>query len=300
MPKIFDSLSKNLANESEKHFKYLHLGVEITSFDSTLEENTLSDITFQKFTGFAIRKINSNAFNKTQSKLTQFDCSTCLLDNEPPKHNIQTLLSQLTELTSLQISFYVSKVFHTIPTKWIQPIKGQESNLTSISIRSIRGYEKGLTIESGAFQNLNRLEYIEFKFTTFDRIENGSFKFNANSNKKLYITFSLSDLNGGTFNEGSFDQIKRPVNIVFDSTGINYLNESAFKSVLNNESNYIIFKSVDIDSFPKARIDCEDCKNYWLIKNGKEKQVIKAFCMHDPKMTLFDQNIKTKLNQKCK
>lgn len=81
-------------------------------------------------------------------------------------------------------------------------------------------------------------------------------------------------------------------------TNINYLNEAAFKTLLLNENNYIKFLSPD-DSL-KPHIDCDDCKNYWLIKEGKEKQVENPFCKSDPKKTLFDDEIKTKLSQKCK
>ena len=77
-------------------------------------------------------------------------------------------------------------------------------------------------------------------------------------------------------------------------SNISYFNEEVFKPVLNDTQNLIAFS--EIGSF----IDCKNCKNYWLIKEEKGKQVINSFCKHDKSKTLFRQEIKTKLTQKCK
>ena len=49
-----------------------------------------------------------------------------------------------------------------------------------------------------------------------------------------------------------------------------------------------------------STIDCSDCKNHWLIKEEKEIQVLNALCKEDQEKTLFHQEIKQKLNSKCK
>lgn len=49
-----------------------------------------------------------------------------------------------------------------------------------------------------------------------------------------------------------------------------------------------------------SQIDCDHCKNYWLIKENKKYQVFNAFCKGNPGKTLFDEDIKTKLTTKCK
>ena len=53
-------------------------------------------------------------------------------------------------------------------------------------------------------------------------------------------------------------ELNMPNEIVLNSMDINSLREGAFKSVLGNEKNTINFET--------SKIDCSDCKNYWLIK----------------------------------
>ena len=73
---------------------------------------------------------------------------------------------------------------------------------------------------------------------------------------------------------------------------ISYIEEAAFKSVLGDHENVVeLYDSL---------IDCENCKNYWLIKEGKENHVKKPICIHDKSKKLFDKEIKDKLIQNCK
>ena len=53
-------------------------------------------------------------------------------------------------------------------------------------------------------------------------------------------------------------QLNMPNEIVLNSMDISSLREEAFKSVLDNEKNIINFET--------SKIDCSNCKNYWLIK----------------------------------
>ena len=48
-----------------------------------------------------------------------------------------------------------------------------------------------------------------------------------------------------------------------------------------------------------SKIDCSDGRNHWLIKEKKDGQVLNAFGQENHKNILFDQEIQTKLNQKC-
>lgn len=75
------------------------------------------------------------------------------------------------------------------------------------------------------------------------------------------------------------------------------LNERAFKTILDNPKGSIDLYKADDRSHSK--IDCDDCRNYWLIKQNREKQLLNANC-NLFNQTLFDQEIKTKLSQKCK
>lgn len=90
--------------------------------------------------------MSTNAFNLTANKLKTFSCWACNLQNQPPKHDIRSMLNQLTQLESLTIGLNVTE----IPENWIEPISGEnQSKLESIEI----DIEQSLTVKSGAFQN---------------------------------------------------------------------------------------------------------------------------------------------------
>ena len=84
--------------------------------------------------------------------------------------------------------------------------------------------------------------------------------------------------------------------IRFLSTNINHLSEEVFKSVLDYENNLIDFSK---ESIFNSKIDCEDCKNLWLIKQNKESQVKHARCKSNPDKKLFDEEVKSDLKNNC-
>ena len=101
---------------------------------------------------------------------------------------------------------------------------------------------------------------------------------------------------GDTFQNKSFDGVQRPLNITFELMNVGHLAEETFKSVLNNSKSYIEFNDRFLNI--SSTVHCENCKNYWLIKENKQ-QVNKPECKGSKK-TLFQQEIKTKFSQKCK
>lgn len=188
--KIFDSASKSLKSPSEKHFKAIVLVVlpQHNHTERIIEDNAFGDITFDKFYGSGINKIDSNAFNKTASKLNEFKCDPCSLENQPPKYDIQSTLNQLTELTSLSVGLNVD----LIPTNVLQPIGDRESKIKNLVI----GAKQSLTVETGAFQNFNKLTQLFFYLTTIKRIEKEAFKFNNKSESRLNLFFDNTKLTG--------------------------------------------------------------------------------------------------------
>ena len=287
MSKTFSSASKNLANENEKHFKQIILHVRVDDdTDATLEDNTFAGITFDKFEGWNIKMINTNAFNKTASKITNFDCVYCRLEMSPPKYDIQKVFNQMLNLKTLFVYLNVS----IITSNWIQPINGHESQLSYLYLVT----KKNLTIESGAFQNLNQLNYIRFSSYSL-KFKKGAFKFNSKSNESLDIHIFSSDLSGDDFESGTFGGIQRNVTVRFE-TSINYIPESSFKSLLDNPLNKFGY-----NAFTDPVIDCDDCRNLWLIKQNKQKQmIIFPRCKKDLSTYFFSGEIKNKLNNKCK
>lgn len=188
--KIFDSASKSLKTPSEKHFKAIILIVlpQHNDTERIIEENAFGDVTFDKFYGNGINKINSNAFNKTADKLNEFKCDPCSLENQPPKYDIQSMLNQLIELTSLSIGLNVD----LIPPNALQPIGGRESKMKNLVIAA----KQNLTIETGAFQSFNKLTQLFFHLTAIKRIEKEAFKFNKKSESRLNLFFDNTKLTG--------------------------------------------------------------------------------------------------------
>ena len=279
LAKVFNSVSKDL-RANEKHFK----SVRLYSHDKeiTLEDNTFSDITFEDFYGDNVIKIGSNAFNKTANKIKTFNCYSCSIEQQPPKYDIQKALNQMNQLNhDLKIGLNVNE----IPSNAF-------ANKTQLSSINLINKKQNLTIESGAFQDLENLHEIIIGGTTINRIKKEAFK----SNSLILIQFSGCKLTGESFENGAFDGIQKPFTIILMETNVNYFAESVFKQVLNNSLN-----SIDIfwDEFDFL-IDCDDCRNYWLIKENKQNQVKYAHCIANNTLTLFDQETKTKLSQKCK
>ena len=73
---------------------------------------------------------------------------------------------------------------------------------------------------------------------------------------------------------------------------ISFIPESLFKSVLNNENSKVRFEY--------SYLNCFICKNYWMIRDRKDKQVNNARCNHNTTLTLFSPQIRLKLNSNCK
>lgn len=46
-----------------------------------------------------------------------------------------------------------------------------------------------------------------------------------------------------------------------------------------------------------SAIDCNDCRNYWLIKQEKQNQIIVGHCKSGNSENLFSEDIKTKLSR---
>ena len=217
-------------------------------------------------------------------------CFTSGLQNQSPKYDIWTSISQLTQLKEFHIGYLnVSE----IPSNALRSPDGL-SKLWRIGLSSANN----LTISEEAFQNLTQLTNLDFFQNSFISFQKQSLKFNTKSNKHLSIYFHHCKFTSLAFDSGTFDGIQRPLKISFSNMTIDYLSESVFKSVLDNQNNSINF----FPNGPNAdsTIHCFNCKNHWLIKEGKENQVFNALCKEDQKKTLFHQQIKDKLNSKCK
>ena len=178
--KIFKSISESLA-PNQRHFKEVRLNQHRNEREFILEDNSFGDITFDTF--FAdkgIRKISSNAFNKTANKITTFHCVDCQLEHQPPKYHIENVFNQMTQLETLSTQFITE-----IPYL-------QSSKLANLLIK----VHQNLIIKSSTFYNLNQLINLIIYETKILRIEKEAFKFSKNLDQRMRIRFDRCNLTG--------------------------------------------------------------------------------------------------------
>lgn len=178
-----------------------------------------------------------------------------------------------------------------IPTNAIASTNESTSQLGNL-ILSQRN-KRNLTIRTRAIQYLKKLDKIHFQFMEIMKLEKETFQFASNNDHRLTINFRESNLKGDSFENGTFDGVQRPVSIWFYSINITYIPNSSFKLILDDKQSDVSFNR---NSF----IDCEDCRNLWLIKDGKEKQIKNIFCRENTAKKLLDSDIQYKLITKCK
>ena len=114
------------------------------------------------------------------------------------------------------------------------------------------------------------------------------------------ITFCNLNLKGDSFENGTFDNDKmQNCSFTFRQSSVDYIPKPSFKTFLNHESNEIFFENSYTN--PKLNlIDCDDCRNYWLIRDNKQNQVKYTECKGIGSTKLFDPEIIQKLKTKCK
>lgn len=187
LPKIFDSVTKNLA-PNERYFTDVNVDKNLNETEYILLDNSFGQITFEIFFGYKIKKIHSNAFNNTSDKIKYFSCASCSLVHDPPEYDFRSVFSQMVNLITLSIKLNVNY----LPTSAIEPIGGKQSKLTNLLIQS----EQNLTIKSGAFQHLVQLTYLNlYNFTKLE-FEREAFRFKNSSNNSLTVHIDRSNLQG--------------------------------------------------------------------------------------------------------
>ena len=252
--------------------------------EKTLNDNSFADITFDNFYGYGIKRVSNKAFGKSAQTLTRFWCNVCQLQGSPSNYSIWSTLSQFTKLESVTIGLYITE----IPSNAIKTVDGHNSTLKYLTIKS----DHNFTIKTNAFQNLDNLINLEFKQTTISKIEKGAFNFTYKNHLQFNLFLFNVLLNGDSFKEGSFDGVQVPVHTSLQSTNIGFISESAFKTVLSNPKSQINF-------YYNSFVNCEDCRNYWLITEKKENQIKNPRCRGNSSEILFDENVKSKLILKC-
>ena len=249
-----------------------------------------------------VSKIHVNSFGKTASTLESFWCMICDIENSPPNYDLWKSVAKLINSSDLSINIQTNVT--EIPTNAFAPVDGKESKLELLWIK--QSNPASTKVKSGAFENLNNLDRINL-WVQMSKIESEAFKLNKKSDKGLTIDFLFANhFTGDTFENGTFNGIQRErINILFQvpTSKIDYLPEHSFKSILDLNQNNTIYIN---DILYGTKIDCSDCRNYWLIRENKKAQLHKPMCTegYNPNTGtgkfLFDDDIVSKLKTKCK
>ena len=208
------------------------------------------------------------------------------MEHAPPKYDIEKMFNQMAKLRKLRIGLNTSKISSNLFQKQKQLIKLEISS------------QENTTIKSLAFHQLISLDDIKLSCQSKKHlsIEKGALKFISHkTNGIISVTFSHCSFQGDQFEFWFDNGTQRHIKIIFSQSNINYLNEKVFKPFLNDR-NYDHTIKFDFYSV----IDCEDCRNFWLIKENKQTKVENPHCKGQYESLLFDEDVKANLTLKCK
>jgi hypothetical protein len=121
-----------------------------------------------------------------------------------------------------------------------------------------------IKLRSDSFFESNNLEIIDLANGEFKTIPINAFRFKTPSNKTLRISLQEINVNGSSFETGSFNDIKRPTILdLSKNKAITFLDEKIFRPFLeSNPKNTIeLFDFNGVEN-----IGCNECKNYCMRK----------------------------------
>ncbi len=254
---MFQKIDQVLA-DNQKNFKKFYLN---NTAITELEENTFFELTFEEINITSAEKlqlINTNAFSSTNMITKFLFIINCPIVYSPPNYDIFQATSLMSNIEKVWLRYTkLSK----IPSYAFRPINGIQSKLWQIYIE-ISGSIK--EIGNFPFYYLSNLQHISIDSTSIDFIPSNAFHLQKRSNETITIWLTYLKLNGSSISLHSFDNLKRPVILIFDgSHEMSYLNESIFASFLElNPKNTIDLR----DGF---QLNCSDCRSYWLTKESK-------------------------------
>lgn len=267
---VFKSISSQL-DQSQKHFDRLKIRQSNTTHNFVLDDNPFYDISFDHFIGENIKFIHHNAFGGTSKVIKKFVLRNGYVNHKPPEYDLWKLLNQLVNVERINVHLNINE----IPSNALN-----QTNLQTIIIHTANK----ITLKKHAFYSLDHLNELSFE-CGFDKIESEAFAMKRSSSK-LNMTFYEFD--GDLFQPDSFKGLNRPIHIRIHSD-LTYIPESSFKSILDNQN------SINVSLY----IDCFQCKNYWLVRDERKKQVEGANCQHDQSITLFHHEIEYFFKEYC-
>ena len=285
---IFEKLDNNL-NKSDKSFKVFNL---TNTAINEIKANTFKRITFDTIDIHGcdnLTKIDVKAFAQTDLVTKHLEIRNNLRLSSPD-NSIFDLLTRFINLEYLNI---LNNNITEIPDKAFQTNVGYQDKLKTLILGGI----SIIKIGNNAFTSLESLTRVEVFNTSIETIPEFAFAFEQASNETLELKLVQNDkLSSSKFNESFLDHFKRPVTLKIGNNMDYFSNhENVLLKFLNsNKENKIDFKYI-------TRLDCNDCKYYWLKKNpGLIKQTINLNCVSGKNFTDPDNFAECGANQYLK
>ncbi len=254
---VFENIDKN-SGENEKHFEQFYLN---NTAITEIEENTFFKVTFDEIViidAKNLKLINSHAFNSTNMITKVFILNNASIVNLPPNYDLFLVLSSFINLEILVVE---ATQITEIPSYAFRPIIGIQSKLSRIDFDSNK-IEK---IGDYSFNELENLKILSFNKNPLKLISMNSFHFKNVSNQTFELHLnSINTLNGSSFAINSLFNIQRPTLIYLnDDPNLKFFDETVFRLFFEfNPKNKII-------SFNTTKLDCDDCRSHWLVKESK-------------------------------
>ena len=282
LARIFSLASKKLENANySKHFAAVKVNGPYDD-ELVLNRSSFADITFDQFTGRYIKLIHREAFGKSSKTIKDFQIMDHV-NHSPPEYDVWKMLNSLVNVMQIRITSNITEIpsYAFYRQFNLRTLKIQASNGLTISNKAFYhlDYLTHLTIEPDF--NLRLRDYPKYKELIFyAKIQNGAFAFENPSNQKLSILFAYYKFDDESFEPGSFDGIKRPVELKLQNSPNKYLPETITKLFLNNPNNTIAFHNSDLN--------CSDCRNLWLFKENPYDQLKSVRCILEDKKYLLN------------
>jgi hypothetical protein len=263
---IFNEMSLNL-EEGKKNFSTFHLN---NTAISELPENVFENITFNQIEvmdAYNLSRIHTHSFTATNNYSFTFRIHNTPIVNSVPNYDLFTAISLMPNLTDLEI---INISITEILDNAFRPLSSIQYNLTYVHIENHKLKKLG----NNAFEFWPSLIYLSLFNNTLNHISEKVFNFrklNLNSmSRDLTLNLFNNNFNSSSFEIGSFSGFIKPTNLLLigsnDKSNITYLDQTVFEPFLNDNlspmgNSYNILNT----------LDCNDCRNYWLIQNKNYK-----------------------------